>query len=100
MGRAKVNERNYSEFVSDLQSSLETAYRDVRESLPAAHCQQKDCFDKGIKHIVFLTGDSVLRYTPQLKPGEANKFNRQWEGTFEVVERVTDVTYRVKKLRG
>ena len=33
MGRAEVDERNYSEFVSDLQSSLETAYRDVRESL-------------------------------------------------------------------
>ena len=36
MGRAKVDERDYSEFVSDLQSSLETAYRDVRESPRAA----------------------------------------------------------------
>ena len=100
MGRAEVDERNYSEFVSDLQSSLETAYRDVRESLRAAQCRQKDCDDKGVKHMVFQTGDLVLRYTPQLKPGEANKFHRQWEGPFEVVERVTDVTYLVKKVRG
>ena len=39
MGRAKVDERNYSEFVSDLKSSLETAYPDVRESLQAAQRQ-------------------------------------------------------------
>ena len=30
--------------------------------------------------MVFQTGDLVLRYTPQLKPGEANKFHREWEG--------------------
>ena len=40
MGRAKVDERDYSEFVSDLQSSLETAYRDVRESLRAASTER------------------------------------------------------------
>ena len=100
MGRAEVDERNYSEFVSDLQSSLETAYRDVRESLRAAQRRQKDCYDKGVKHMVFQTGDLVLRYTLQLKPDEANKFHRQWEGPFEVVESVTDVTYLVKKVRG
>ena len=100
IGRAKVNERNYSEFVSDLQSDLETAYREVRESLRAAQHRQKDCYDKGVKHTVFQTGDLVLRYTPQLKPCEANRFHQQWEGPFEVVERVTDVTYLVKKVRG
>ena len=99
MGRAKVDERDYSEFVSDLQSSLETAYRDVRESLRAAQRRQKDCYDKGVKHMVFQTGDLVLRYTSQLKPGEANEFHRQWDDPFEVVERVTDVTYRVMKDR-
>ena len=100
MGRAEVDERNYSEFVSDLKSSLETAYRDVRESMRAAQRQQKDCYDKGVKHMVFQTGDLVLRYTPQLKPGDASKFHRQWEGPFEVVERVMDVMYLVKKGRG
>ena len=52
-GRAEDNERNYSEFVSDLQSSLETAYCDTREILQAAQCWQKDCYDKGVKHMVF-----------------------------------------------
>ena len=36
MGRAEVDERNYSEIISDLQSGLETAHRDVMESLREA----------------------------------------------------------------
>ena len=78
MGRAEVDERNYSEFVSDLQSSLETASRDVRESLRVAQRRQKDCYDKGVKLMVFQTGDLVLCYISQLKPGEVNKFHRSW----------------------
>lgn len=69
----------------------------MRESLQVA---QKDGYNKGVKHMMFQTGDLVLRYTPQQKPGEANKFHRQWEGPFKAVERVTDVTYRVKNVWG
>ena len=36
MGRAEVDERNYSEIISYLQSGLETAHRDVMESLREA----------------------------------------------------------------
>ena len=94
------NESSYSELVADLQGSLEAAYRDVRQNLKVPQRRQKDAYDKGVRHMVFEAGDLVLRYDPQLKPGEANKFHRQWEGPYEIVERVTDVTYRVKKVRG
>lgn len=50
--------------------------------------------------MVFQAGDLVLHYNPQLKPSEASKFHRQWEEPYEIVERVTNVTYRVKKVRG
>ena len=48
---------------------------------------------KGVRHIVYDPGDLVLRHTPQLKPGEAGKFLRQWQGTFKTVKQVTEVTY-------
>ena len=76
------NESSYSEFVADLQGSLEAAYRDVRQNLKVAQRRQKGA------------------YNPQLKPGEATKFHRQWEGPYEIVEQVTDVTYHVKKVKG
>lgn len=47
MGRTELDEKNHSEFVSDLQASLETAYRDVRQSLKVAQRRQKDTYDKG-----------------------------------------------------
>lgn len=40
-----------------------------------------------------------MSYTLQLKPGEASTFHRQWEGPYEIVTRVTDVRYGVKKVR-
>lgn len=94
------NESSYSEFVADLQGSLEAAYCDVRQNLKVAQRRQKDAYDKGVRHMVFQAGDLVLRYDPQLKLGEANKFQQQWEGPYEIVEQVTDVTYCVKKVRG
>ena len=65
------NESSYSEFVTDLQGSLEAAYHDVRPNLKVAQCRQKDAYDKGVRHMVFEAGDLVLRYDPQLKPAEA-----------------------------
>ena len=100
MGRTEVDKKNCSEFVSDLQDRLETAYSDVRHSLKVGQRLQKDAYDKGVRHMAFRTGNLGLHYTPQLKPGEANKFHRQWEGPFEIVERITDVTYRGTKVRG
>lgn len=81
-----ANESSYSEFVADLQGSLEAAYRDVRRNLKMAQSRQKDAYDKRLRHIVFQAGDLVLRYDPQLKPGEAKKFHRQWQGPYEIVE--------------
>ena len=72
----------------------------MRQNFKAAQRRQKDAYDKGVRHMVFQAGDLVLRYDPQLKPGESNKFHHQWEGPYEILERVADVTYRVKKVRG
>ena len=100
MGRGTDNDRPYTEFVADLQDHLEDAFRDVRQNLKVAQRRQKDAYDKGVKHTVYQAGDLVLRYTPQLKPGEAGKFHRQWEGPYEIVTQITEVTYRVRKVEG
>ena len=100
MGGAQDNECSYTEFVADLQDNFEAAYRSVRQNLKISQRRQKDAYDKGVKHTVYHPGDLVLRYTPQVKPGEARKFHRQWQGPFEIVKQVTEVTYLVKKVGG
>ena len=72
------------------------AYHEVRSKLQVAQRRQKDTFDKGIRHTSYKPGDLVLRYSSQLKPGEAKKFHRNWEGPYVVVEGITEVTYRIK----
>lgn len=69
---------SYSEFVTNLQGSLEAPNRDVTQNLKMAQRRQKDAYDKGPRHMVFQAADLALLYNPQLKPGEANKFHRQW----------------------
>ena len=74
----------YSEFVADLQKNLEDACEDVRQNLKVAQRCQKDAYDKGVKHTVY----------------QAGKFHRKWDGPFKIIARVTEVTYRVRKVAG
>ena len=59
---------------------MEAACRDVRQNLRVVQHCQRDAYDKGVRHMVFQAGDLMLCHNPQLKPGEANKFHRQWVG--------------------
>ena len=98
MGEANESESTYTEFVVDLRGKLVQAHQDVREKLKVTQRRQKDAFDKGVKCTVYQPGDLVLRFSPELKPGEPNKFHRKWEGPFEIVERVSEVTYRLRRM--
>ncbi|KAK3727755.1 hypothetical protein QZH41_005220 [Actinostola sp. cb2023] len=73
------SECSYSESVSELRNKLAKGYEDVRTNQQAAQRRQKDAFDKGVRHTVYEPGDLVLRYSPQLTPGEASKFHRNWQ---------------------
>ena len=97
IGNADETDSTYTTFVVDLRERLIQAHQDVREKLKVAQRRQKDAFDKGLKYTVYQRGELVLRFSPQLKPGESNKFHRQWEGPYEIVERVLEVTYRVRR---
>ena len=46
---------------------------------------------------MYQPGDLVLCFSSQLKPGEPIKFRRQWEGPYEIVDHVSEVTYRVQR---
>ena len=50
----------HAQITSDVQDRLETAYRDMRQSLQVAQRREKDAYDKGVKHVPFQTGDLVL----------------------------------------
>lgn len=63
-----------TKFVADLQDNLRGCVPKCKTDSESSSMVQKDAYDKGVKHTVFPTGDLVLHYTPQLKPGEAGSF--------------------------
>ena len=69
----------------------------MSKKLKVAQRRQKDAFDKGVKYTVYQPGDLALCFSPQLKPGEPIKFHHQWEGPYEIVDHVSEVTYRVQR---
>ena len=76
MGNADDTESTYTKFLVDLCERLIQAHQDVREKLKVAQHHQKDAFDKGVRYTVYQPGDLVLHFSPQIKPGEPNKFHR------------------------
>ena len=86
----------YGQFVLEI-IDLSNAYCDVRAQLQSSQVKQKDYYDKGIKESQYNPGDLVYLYNPQLKTGEAAKFHLYWKGPYEIVRRVTEVTYEIKK---
>lgn len=90
----------YNEFKHDMNiyniqhtNHLRTAYDIVRKKLEEEAVKTKFRWDKSIKgHTVFLPGDEVLMYQPQLNKisGEedhSQQFKRRWKGPLKVISR-------------
>ena len=53
--------------------------------------KQKHYHDLTAKDRVFAVGDFVLVF----RPGKQDKLQNQWQGSFPITEKVTDVTYKI-----
>ena len=97
VGVPEATPDHYGDYVSQLKSQLSNAFQDVREHLRTAQHRQKEYFDRGVKERLYQPGDQVFLFDPQLRPGEATKFQRKWKGPYEVLERTTEVNYHIKR---
>ena len=88
---------NYGEFFSELKDSLCKAYRDTSEHLQTAQQRQREYFNKGMAGSTYSAGDLVFLHDPQLRVGEKVKFHRNWKDPYLDLDRVTEVTYKVKQ---
>lgn len=97
MGEEAKEEQSYGEFVADLHDTLQRTFQDCRDHLQIAQRRQKDNYDRWVKHATYNPGDQVLLYNPQVKPGEAAKFHRYRVGPYVVLQRITEVNYKLYK---
>ena len=87
---------NASEYASDLKVKLKSMYDLVRGNLQKGSHRQKKQYDCRIREHTYKVGDNVWRNQWQSPPGLKATIRRHWTGPWLVVEKLCDVSFRVK----
>jgi len=81
--------------LENLKSSLKKAYKEVRLNNQKAHQKNKAYYDKKAKERKFEVNYKVYLFCPARKPGRCHKFRSFWQGPFIVVQKLSDLNYKV-----
>ena len=79
-----------------LRDQLRKAHELNREALHTAGTRQKRAYDNRSTGQNFATGDQVWVYSPQRKRGMCPKLSSKWIGPCVVLDKLSDVVYRVQ----
>ena len=82
------------EYVQWLSHTFEVTFNFANENLSKAASRQKNNYDRGIKPRNYKIGDFVWRWYP---PTAGIKLGLGWTGPFKIIEKFSDVTYKIKE---
>uniref|UniRef100_A0A8C5M0U9 ribonuclease H n=1 Tax=Leptobrachium leishanense TaxID=445787 RepID=A0A8C5M0U9_9ANUR len=85
--------RSVIEHISQMQERMEAVIPLVREHMRKAQEAQRYSYNKNARLRVFQPGDRVLVLVPTVE----NKFLATWQGPYEIIDKVGDVTYKVSQ---
>ena len=94
--RVPDHQPELSQYVRELRESLEEAYEHARENLQASQQRQKAYYDQRATGTPFQVGDLVWLWVKEIKKGQTRKLKTPWEGPYVVLQRLSDVTYRIQ----
>jgi transposase InsO family protein len=97
---AEAQSSEHSTKLENLKSCLKKAYEIVRTNNQQSHRQNKKYYDKKAKERKFNVEDLVYLFSPARKPGKCQKFKRVWQGPFKVLEKISDLNYRIIDRKG
>ncbi|KAG7175851.1 hypothetical protein Hamer_G009876 [Homarus americanus] len=86
-------------YVKSLQKRSMEVQQQVRGALEFSGEVMKSNYDGNASQVCYEDGDKVWLYNPQRKKGQSPKLQSLWEGPYTVVERLSDVTYRIRGRR-
>ena len=78
-----------------LKERLERAHAFVRKNSDKSIRRQKHCHDMRMSYQTFEKGDKVYVFFPQRRIGCSSKLTSFWRGPFEVMEKLSEVLYKV-----
>ncbi|CAI5682786.1 unnamed protein product [Oreochromis niloticus] len=79
-----------------LRERLQVVHDYTRQAQASAGVRQKRAYDTRCWGEAFVPGDKVWVYCPVRKRGVSPKLCSHWQGPAEVVERLTEVVYRIR----
>ncbi|KAI5715603.1 hypothetical protein M8J77_019158 [Diaphorina citri] len=71
--------------------------RDKRKSSRDRMKTGKESKDVSVVSVDFQVGDLVWLYNPKRRKGHSPKLQQNWEGPYNVITRINDVVYRIRK---
>ena len=77
-----------------VRCAMDHAFEFARRNLHASTERHKTLYDQNSGSPKFTRGQSVWRYYP---PKARQKFGHKWEGPYLVIQRVSDLCYRIQK---
>ena len=88
------------DYVFELQDTLQDAHEHARLHLRRSAQYQKRQYDhRGARPAEFKPGTPVWYYNSGRRKGVCPKLVSPWKGPFIVIQKVTDVTYKIQKTR-
>ena len=89
----------HSEYATQLQQQLQTAYEFVREKTGQKLERQKEFYDRKVHGKPFSVGDLVWLNSPAIPRGQSRKLYSPWTGPYKVVTVISEVTYRIENVQ-
>lgn len=90
--------RDVTDYAMELRSTLRYAYELVRRELGVAANRRKRVYDMGVHVKEFLVGDRVWVFIPRRRRNHYPKWERFFQGPFEITQKTGPLNYRVQKL--
>jgi len=86
-----------TQYVFNLKQKLSIVHDFVRKHLRLTNTRTKDRYDRVSDLALFAPGEPVWIFQPRVPRGRTPKFRRPWTGPYRVMEKLTDVVYRVQR---
>ena len=91
-------QRTYAtDYVRKLEGQIQRTYTTIREHLGKASQRNKRYYDRKHHLNCFKRGDLVLMKTMVKQVGKSPKIMDRYEGPFVVIDKISDLTYRIKE---
>ena len=84
-------------FVQEMQERIDNVHQFARANIRMVSERQKKHYDRKVAVKPYKRSDAVWLHNPTRKKGLSPKLQRPWEGPYTILDRISEVTYRIQR---